>query len=1186
MREVIEQILDGTYDYEKGALDFSCAKLEIELQKGENYEGSFKIFASEGKYTVGYVTSSDPRMECLTPEFSGNEEEISFRFHGEWMEEGEVTKGEFYIVSNKGEYYLPYVVSVEYTVPQSSIGPIKNLFHFANLAKSNWQEAVHLFYSPAFAHVIQSGDRQVALCYQGLSVSEGNEQNVEEFLIAMNKKQKVEYLVSEESLKLENPQGIVETALNIFRNGWGYTWLEIQTEGEFLFVEKKVLTEDDFLGNRCVLPVYVEESLLHAGKNLGVVKLRNAYTTIRIPVEVVRRRKENLEYACHVEKEKNIGKLMELYQGFRLKKINTSSWLKETTKLIERMLALDEKDATIRLFQAHLLITREQYNEAGWVLEHIGELLGEEVSPALEAYYLYLNTLYKKEEGYTAEISWQVTKLYKECGEDWRVAWLLLFLVAEYNRNPASKWAFLARQFENGSRSPLIYMEALFLVNTNPTLLRKLGKFELQVLNYGRKKASIHAEVLEQVLYLSERVKDCNPLLFTILKGCYEHKKDIRVLKEICTLLIKGNRAGKKYFEWFAKGVDEELRITNLYEYYMLSMDLSEEPDIPKRVLLYFTYQTNLDYLHNAYLFYYVAKHEREFPDIFENYRPRMEVFAREQIGKGHINRHLAYLYKLYLEHTPMEESLAEPLSKLIFAHEIQMEREGIRSVIVCQPEHLREMVYPVVGDKVWIPLYGSEYCILFENQQGNRLIKDVPHTTEKLMSASRLVDGIAGFVTTNLALDIYLQEHMRDGVETSTIEQQRWLRILEYPYVSERTKSEIILKVAHFYYNNDDKKHLAEYVCAVNGDGLTAAQRAEILRYMVLSEQFEKAYEWLGIYGADSVDDKICLRLLDVVIDRKGYAYEKELLGLTYALFERNKYSSTTIQYLMQYYQGMVRDLRKIWKASKSYSMDRGAFCEKILIQMLFSGCFIGEQAEIFQEYVQGRPDKRVEEAYLAKSCYDFFVKDKLIPKEVLAEVSRLQEEEHPVLKICKLAYLKCFAEYKVEIRQEEAHIIREFLENMLQEGIHLNCFLELRKFSKKAMRLVDKTIIEYHASPESQPRIHYLIMKENGDAGEYLTEYMDNAIGSVFFKEFVLFWGESLQYYIVEERGGEEKLTQSGMCQRNESQGEDSAGRYGALNDIVMSKTLEEYDTLDTLLEEYYKRDFYNQALFELRK
>ena len=80
MREVVEQLITNKYDYEKGSLDFSCTKLEIEIRQGEVREGSFRIFSTEGKYTKGYISSTDPRMECLTTEFVGNEEEIHFCF--------------------------------------------------------------------------------------------------------------------------------------------------------------------------------------------------------------------------------------------------------------------------------------------------------------------------------------------------------------------------------------------------------------------------------------------------------------------------------------------------------------------------------------------------------------------------------------------------------------------------------------------------------------------------------------------------------------------------------------------------------------------------------------------------------------------------------------------------------------------------------------------------------------------------------------------------------------------------------------------------------------------------------------------------------------------------------------------------------------------------------------------------
>ena len=122
MQKTIDQIREGNFDYGSGSLDFSCAKIEFAIRRGQQYEGSFHIYAPSGRFTAGRVFSSDWRMECLAGEFSGAEYEVPFRFHGENLEEGDVVKGTFDIISNHGEYYLPFVASVEYAMPESSVG--------------------------------------------------------------------------------------------------------------------------------------------------------------------------------------------------------------------------------------------------------------------------------------------------------------------------------------------------------------------------------------------------------------------------------------------------------------------------------------------------------------------------------------------------------------------------------------------------------------------------------------------------------------------------------------------------------------------------------------------------------------------------------------------------------------------------------------------------------------------------------------------------------------------------------------------------------------------------------------------------------------------------------------------------------------------------------------------------------
>ena len=1184
MREAIEQIIDGTYDYEKGSLDFSCAKLEIELQKGEIYEGSFTIYASEGKYTVGYITTTDPRMECLSNEIHGNQEEIAFRFHGECMEEGEVTKGEFQVVSNKGEYYLPFVVSVMHGAPKSSIGPIRNLLHFTNLARSDWQEAVRVFYTPAFGQALKECGNQLYLTYQGLAVQEGNQQHVEEFLVAANKKQRIEYLVSEKRIFLENPVGITEQPIHIFRNGWGYTRLEVWCDGEFLFVEKNVITEDDFLGNQFTLPVYVDTALLHQGRNMGRIILKSAGSEVEIPLTILNRNSDKAEFFERTEYKKYIGNLVEKFQELRMEKINKTDWLKDITKIIERMVMINEKDVTTRLFQAHLLITKEQTNEAGWILEHVGELM-DQVSPTLEAYYIYLNSLRRKKEGGTGEMGWQVDRIYREHGKDWRVAWLLLFMTEEYNRDSMAKWTFLKEQFENGCRSPLIYLEALLLLNQNPTLLRKLEAFEIQVLNYGRKKDKIGIELLEQVIYLAERVKEYQALLYIFLKASYEKKEDERVLKEICTLLIKGNKTDENAFEWFAKGVEAGIRITNLYEYYMISMDLEKEHDIPKQVLLYFTYQTNLDYLHNAYLFYYVTKRERTLPEIYKNYRPKMEMFVKEQVSKGRINKHLACLYRHFLNRDMLED-VADNLSQLLFAHEIRLERKDIKYVVVCQPNHLKEQKFAVSGDRAWIPLYGKANSILFEDYQGLRYACDVSYTIEELILPKELLEQVLPMVENNPALDIYLYSMPQKGIDVNEQELERNLRLSKYEYLPDAVRGDIVLQLLRYYCKDDDKKYLVEYLNSLDGSFMSADQRGQVVRYMVLCDCMDMAYRWFDAYGNCKVDDKILLHLLETQIERSGDNHLENLAVYAYNLMQKGTYSGQLLNYLMTHYKGLLRDLRKLWNVSKNYSVDKKAFCERFLVQLLFSGYYVSEQAEIFKELVFFNGNEDVIKAYLIKHSYESFVNDKLIQKEVLLEISRLHSVGQPVAEMCRLAYLKYYAENKEEIQRDDANVIRDFMDDMLEKGIRLNCLMDLREYSTFSQFLMDRSLVEYHTDPQGQPVIHYLIIGEDGEVGEYIAEPMKHVFGGIFVKEFILFFGESLQYYIVEATEGDGKLTQSGTIQRSEMLSEELPGRYGMINDIIISKTMQDYNTFDHLLEEYYKNDFYNQELFKLRK
>lgn len=1188
MQEIIQSVLNGNANYEKGNLYFSCPKLEISMSAGETKEGSFMIEGEESKLLHGYVTSSDLRMECLVSEFSGNQEEIPFCFHAENLEEGEVVKGEFYVVSNQGESYLPFVVTIVHTKVESSMGPIKNLFHFANLAKMHWDEAVKVFYSDAFKRVLKENDQQYFSAYCGLSKYPGNEQNVEEFLLHINKKQKVEYLLEEKEIQIDHPKGTICKTISVIRNGWGYTHLDVETNGDFLTVEKEQLTDDDFLGDYCRLPFYVQEEKLHAGKNYGQVIFYNS--SIRLEVNVTVCLKE-LDYhgSGNLRKEKKqlICDLINCYEAFRLRKIPAVTWQRETQQAVEKLVAMDEKNVQARLFQAQFLITQEHYNEAEWILKHTKDLITDEAKNQnlLFAYYLYLTTLIRQESGYGYEVMEQIEEIYKRNPYAWQVAWLLMYLSEQYEKSSSKKWIFLEEQYNRGCRSPLIYMEALLLLQNNPTLLGKIDSFEQQILLFAVKKEGFNKNLIEQIVLLSEKEKDFSEPVFQILKNCYELENSEEVLKAICALLIKGNKSENKYFPWYEKAVASDLKLTRLYDYYMFSIDLNSNMMLPKKIIMYFSYYCSLDYEHAAFLYTNIWNYQEKIPELFASYRDKIQIFIAEQILKGHINRHLAFLYKNVLKPETITKEMAESLAQLLFLNIVKVQNINISKIIILQPKFESEQEYSIVNKEAMVSLLGSEYTLLLEDYEQNRYIADASYQMEKLMLPAKMGKQIEKLVETSIAFDLFVCDRNYEREQITEQTKNRYRRLLDSDKIEIGYKKEIGLSLLQYYYDYDYIKELDEYLEKLEPVFLDSDSRGKIIRLMVLRGHFERAYEWIREYGPFYTDAKTLVRICDYMLERTDYVEDSFLLNLVAYVFRKGKYNANMLQYLILYYYGMTKEMRDIWKAACAFEVDTYKLCEKLLLQMTFSGAFIGEWEEIFRSYVQGGAKPEIEIAFLTQCAYDYFVNQKIMNSFVFEEMLRIHKQKEVLSQGCKLAILKYFAENIHKITNQSDTILEGFLNEMLNQGIYLKFFKEYIGIFDCALQLLDKSIIEYYAPKDTKVTLHYAWVTDATLENVYQVKEMKKGFEGVWFQEFVLFFGEKIHYYIVEEENGIEQLTESGMIQINDAIRGIEDHKYSLINALVTSNELQDYDTFNELLEEYCYKNSLCQLLFHLK-
>ena len=132
---------------------------------------------------------------------------------------------------------------------QTSRGAVDNLEAFIKLAESDYREAFRLYTSESFLKVLQGEDPGYESLYRGMSRNPVNYQPMEEFLIGTGKKEPVTLRLEKTEQTWDHLDTTVKDCLNLYKSTWGYTRMEVEVTGDFLEVEKKVITSEDFIGS-------------------------------------------------------------------------------------------------------------------------------------------------------------------------------------------------------------------------------------------------------------------------------------------------------------------------------------------------------------------------------------------------------------------------------------------------------------------------------------------------------------------------------------------------------------------------------------------------------------------------------------------------------------------------------------------------------------------------------------------------------------------------------------------------------------------------------------------------------------------------------------------------------------------------------------------------------------------------
>ena len=336
--------------------------------------------------------------------------------------------------------------------------------------------------------------------------------------------------------------------------------------------------------------------------------------------------------------------------------------------------------------------------------------------------------------------------------------------------------------------------------------------------------------------------------------------------------------------------------------------------------------------------------------------------------------------------------------------------------------------------------------------------------------------------------------------------------------------------------------------------------------------------------FGTENFEPRLLMRLSGLVIDRDGDYEQERLTYILISAFERGKYDEKGLVYLARHAKGPVKKLRNIWKAASGFDIDTYNVCEKMIDQTLVTGAYIGEEAQVLKEYVDGGAITETELRFLSYFAHEYFVRGRLVDDYMFDEMERIYKTEGELTDICMLAWLYHVSKDGAEFNDtEKSDIASDFIRIlMIEKSIVFPFFGKFRSISTAAAQVYNQVLVEYRGTPGIKTVINYVISKQEEDPGGYSREDMVDMYGGIYVKQFVLFFGESIQYYITEEENGGPQLTESGTIGKNDVPSHNENDRYAMVNDIAIADTLKDYGTTMKLLEEYKYKEYLVNNLF----
>lgn len=1195
MRERINRLARGMIENGVPALVIKPEAVEASVPPGQVISGEILVSSGNNLHIKGLVYSDNERVKVLKGSFGGLRNHISYEINVSDAEQGDEIKGSFFLVTNGGEREIPYHLTVQSGHGEETIASLKTARDFANLAKRNLELALRMFEYQDFTQAPFMQDARIRTIYEGLKGRTGRRNLLEEFLVALRVKETVVLSADcREPRVYEAGQSPIKDMIDIAASGWGYVSAVIQTDVPFIELGMRNITDQDFLNGRCQIPYVIRTESLHQGKNYGRIRIvsQRQEFLLEIQVDAVsegsmknRSRKERMDKS-------SLFRYLDLRLDYETGVYNNELLLNKMTDEVETLRTQFPQDERVRLLQAELLLLGDREENAALLLEEVKEEIFKRRQEQVEfyCYYEYLSLLLKTSPQPKDPLIRYIKKLLWEDGDTSPYLFLMLLeLDNSLRQNPLELYQTLEVMCRNGKNSPFLYVEACRLAESHPDLLCRLGDFELQFLYLGARRGMVSKELALKTARFMLEVRHFHRLMEHLAKRLYETYPETEILEAVCSLLIKGDRRDRDAFSWYEKALKSRINLTRLYEYFLYSLPENYGSLLPKEVLLYFSYEKDLDNVSRARLYSNILMYMNPSAELYQSYTRNMEQFAMEQLFAHRIDSRLAVVYEHMIYKDMIDSRVAKVLPEVLKSCRIQCDDARMKYVIVRYEELDQEKAYLLENQSAYVPVFSKHIVLLFQDAYGSRYL-DVPHRRIPVMDKPEFLKQCYKVYPEHPMLKLgaccrILEEGVKNNEDAALLEE-----VMSRMTLNPVFESRILEAVTDYYcrmaQNGKEEQGGFHCTCLLQMDvsALKQKQRSLVCETLIGQNYIQEAYDLISRYGSSGISEESLSKLCARMILKRLFDEDELLLILSYRSFKAGKADSVILDYLCEHYNGTVGQMYEILIQSEKAHVETYDLKERLLCQMLFTGCC--EQVDsVFELYMeQKHTSESIIRAYFTEKSIQYFLEEKQAGQKVFDYLERsvaAAPDLEKIPTIYVLALTRYFSGCDTLSREEQV-LCRKMTMLLLEEGLIFPYTRDLSRHIPVPEDILDKAMVEYRGSRDTYPELKIRILPQETD---FHTEEISRVYQGIYVKEKVLFEGETMEYRIYDGAEGQRFLAKEGSvaCDHKLEGRENS--RFACLN--KMGAAIEEKDEkkLFLAMEDYLKKSAALGLLFPVK-